>query len=312
MNRQDIINSEKIKLSQKRMNAILKHNSLLTKLREDKKYLATEKEISKMIIELSKLQLNTPEEQHLRAEYNKLLKQQEANLLRLGYKKEDLTPQFACTKCNDTGYIGSNMCDCLKQNIRNRLQEESGLTNFKGRKFAESNAELLESNLTLKKAYAYAVEYIKNFPNNKLKNIILTGNVGTGKTFLSECIANALIQRDYYVVYMTSFDLNNIVIKSMDIFADNREEILSPLLECDLLIIDDLGSEPIYKNASVNNLYTIINQRQLTKQATIINTNLTPQMIRNQYGDRLFSRLFDKQNTMAILFDGKDLRINKN
>ena len=140
---------------------------------------------------------------------------------------------------------------------------------------------------------------------------MLAGNVGTGKTFLSECIANALIQRDYYVVYMTSFDLNNIVIKSMDIFAEDRNEILSPLLECDLLIIDDLGSEPIYKKASINNLYTIINQRQMAKLATIISTNLTPQMIQEQYGDRLFSRLFDKQTTMAINFEGKDLRINK-
>lgn len=311
MNRTDIINSEKIKLSQKRINAMLKHNSLLSKLREDKEYLATEKEISKIIIELSKCELNTPEEQTLRKKYNSLVKKQEKNILKLGYKKDDLVVKFDCTKCNDSGFVGTTMCDCLKQNIRRRLQQESGLSNFKGHKFSESDIKLLESNPTLKKAYAYATEYVKNFPYNKLKNIILTGNVGTGKTFLSECIATSLIQRDYYVLYITTFDLNNIVIKSMDIFAENREELLSPLLECDLLIIDDLGSEPIYKNASVNNLYTIINQRQLANQSTIINTNLSPQMIREQYGDRLFSRLFNKQNTMAIHFDGKDLRINK-
>ena len=120
-----------------------------------------------------------------------------------------------------------------------------------------------------------------------------------------------MLKQNFYVVYVTSFELNNLVIKTMDLFAENREEILSPLLECDLLIIDDLGTEPVYKQFSNNNLYTIINQRQLNNASTIISTNLAPQMIRDQYGDRLFSRIFNKQNTLALKFDGKDLRITK-
>ncbi|MBQ7602848.1 MAG: ATP-binding protein [Clostridia bacterium] len=311
MNKTDIINSEKNKLRQKRMNAEIKAQNTLQTLRKNPDFSKLESDLRTKMLALVKTELGSSQEKKLRKEYDAILEKQQKLLAKLGFSQKDITPQYNCQKCQDTGYNNYVMCDCLKKNIRQRLQQESGLGNFKGHKFLDSNAELLERNPTLKKAYAYAVQYVKNFPYNKLKNIIFSGTVGTGKTFLSECIANALIQRDYYVVYITSFELNNIVIKSMDIFADNREEVLSPLLECDLLIIDDLGSEPIYKNASVKNLYTIINQRQLAKNSTIISTNLSPQMIRDQYGDRLFSRLFDKQTTMAIQFDGKDLRINK-
>ena len=311
MNRLDIINSEKDKLRQKRLNASIKAENIAQTLRKNKKYTTIENQVRSKMLDIVKTPFGTLEEKKLRKEYDALVKQQQQVVTKMGYSFDDITPKYECLKCQDTGYQNFVMCDCLKRNIRQRLQQESGLGNFKGHKFSESNIKLIDSNETLKKAYAYAVQYVKNFPNNKLKNIMLSGNVGTGKTFLSECIANALIQRDYYVVYMTSFDLNNIVIKSMDIFAEDRNEILSPLLECDLLIIDDLGSEPVYKKASVNNLYTIINQRQISKRATIISTNLSPQMIREQYGDRLFSRMFDKQTTMAINFEGKDLRINK-
>ena len=310
MNRTEIINSEKNKLKQKRLSAEIKAQNIAQVLRQNKNYASTETLMRKKMLEIVAL----PEEkaQTLRKEYYALQKKLAEIAKNMGYTPQELTPNYTCKKCNDTGVYNHKICECLNNAIRQRLQQESGLTDFKGHKFEDSKQNLLDQNETLKKAYTYALNYVKNFPNNKLKNIVFSGNVGTGKTFLSECIANALIKRDYYVVYITSFELNNIVIKSMDIFADNRQELLSPLLDCDLLIIDDLGSEPIFKNASVNNLYTIINQRQLNNFSTIISTNLTPQMIRDQYGDRLFSRIFNKQNTMPIHFDGKDLRINKN
>lgn len=310
MNRTEIINSEKNKLKQKKLSAEIKAQNIVQVLRQNKEYASTETLMRKKMLEIVALPENKTKD--LRKEYNALQQKLESIAKKLGYSPTDLVPNYTCKKCNDTGFYNHRICECLSNAIKLRLQQESGLADFKGHKFTDSKQNILTENQTLNKAYNYALNYVKNFPNNKLKNIVFSGNVGTGKTFLSECIANALIKRDYYVVYITSFELNNIVIKSMDIFADNRQEILSPLLDCDLLIIDDLGSEPIFKNASVNNLYTIINQRQLNNLSTIISTNLTPQMIRDQYGDRLFSRIFNKQNTMPIHFDGKDLRINKN
>ena len=310
MNRTEIINSEKNKLKQKKLSAEIKAQNVVQVLRQNKEYASTETLMRKKMLEIVALPENKTKD--LRKEYNALQQKLESIAKKLGYSPTDLVPNYTCKKCNDTGFYNHRICECLSNAIKLRLQQESGLADFKGHKFTDSKQNILAENQTLNKAYNYALNYVKNFPNNKLKNIVFSGNVGTGKTFLSECIANALIKRDYYVVYITSFELNNIVIKSMDIFADNRQEILSPLLDCDLLIIDDLGSEPIFKNASVNNLYTIINQRQLNNLSTIISTNLTPQMIRDQYGDRLFSRIFNKQNTMPIHFDGKDLRINKN
>ncbi len=312
MNRSEIFNAEKNKLQQKRLNAQIQAQNIKQSLLKHKDYQQLELDSRKLMVAITKLDPNSSEAKNLRTQYTKIEQDKQQLLKQLGFSLADLEPHYDCTKCNDTGFVGVNvMCDCLKKNIFQRLKYESGLGDFRGHDFQDCDQKLLEQNETLKKAFKLAHEYVDKFPNNQYKNMVFVGNVGKGKTFLSECIANELIKKDFYVVYITSFDLNNIVIKTMDLFADNRQDLLSPLLECDLLIIDDLGTEPIYKNMSVNNLYTIINQRQLKNMSTIISTNLTPQMIRDQYGDRLFSRIFDKHNTMPIKFDGQDLRMRK-
>lgn len=311
MNRRDIINNEKTKLASKRTNAIIKSNNMLKNLMLDKTYADYEIEKRKLIVELTKTELGSKQEKDLRKQLETVVKKQDDRLKTLGVKKEDISPKFECKKCNDMGYVGTQMCECLKKNIQSRLLEESGLKNVVLHSFSESDKNILAQNETLQKAHKIGIEFANNFPQNKFKNLVFVGNVGKGKTFLAECIANQVMRNGFYVVYVTSFELNNLVVKTMDLFSENREEILSPLLECDLLIIDDLGTEPVYKKFSIDNLYTIINQRQLHNLSTIISTNLSPQMIRDNYGDRLFSRIFNKQNTIAILFDGKDLRINK-
>ena len=311
MNRQEIVNSEKIKLSQKRTNALLKTNNVFNSLLKNKDFYEIEQELRKTTAELSKFEIGTKEEQELRKKYKQIQKKKEQIIEKLGVRLEDLTPKFECPLCNDTGFVNGNICKCLQKNVQQRLKQESGLANNKLHSFKESNNEIVSQNETLTKAYKIAQQFVNTFPNNNPKNLVFVGNVGKGKTFLAECIANEIMQKNFYVVYVTTFELNNLVIKTMDLFADNRDELLSPLLECDLLIIDDLGTEPVYKKFSIDNLYTIINQRQLKNLSTIISTNLTPQMIRDNYGDRLFSRIFNKQNTLPILFEGKDLRINK-
>lgn len=310
MNRSEIFNSEKNKLRQKRLNAQIKAKNTQQELLKNADFQQLELESRKLMIEITKHEPDSDIAKTLKQQYNKIEKQKQELLKKMDLSADDLQPHYTCPLCNDTGFVGANvMCDCLKKNIQQRLKHESGLGDFCGHSFADCDQNLLKQNKTLNKAFKIAHSFVQNFPNNQYKNLVFVGNVGKGKTFLSECIANELIAKDFYVVYLTSFELNNIVIKTMDLFADNRQDLLSPLLECDLLIIDDLGTEPIYKNMSVNNLYTIINQRQLQNLSTIISTNLTPQMIRDQYGDRLFSRIFNKHNTMPILFDGEDLRI---
>ena len=311
MNRQEIVNSEKIKLSQKRTNALLKTNNVFNSLLKNKDFYEIEQELRKTTAELSKFEIGTKEEQELRKKYKQIQKKKEQIIEKLGVRLEDLTPKFECPLCNDMGFVNGNICKCLQKNVQQRLKQESGLANNKLHSFKESNNQIVSQNETLTKAYKIAQQFVNTFPNNNPKNLVFVGNVGKGKTFLAECIANEIMQKNFYVVYVTTFELNNLVIKTMDLFADNRDELLSPLLECDLLIIDDLGTEPVYKKFSIDNLYTIINQRQLKNLSTIISTNLTPQMIRDNYGDRLFSRIFNKQNTLPILFEGKDLRINK-
>ena len=311
MNKKEIVNSERTKLYQKRTNAMLKVEKLLNTLMQDETFAKLEHEERAKLLEIVKTPIGTEQEKKLRKEQEKIIKQKEKRMAELGYSPADLLPKFECSECEDTGFVNNTMCNCLKISVRNRLKKESGLTSTINHSFKDSNEQILNSNETLAKAHKVAKEYVNNFPGSNIKNMVFVGNVGKGKTFLAECIANELINKNFYVVYLTSFELNNLMIKTMDLFNESREELLSPLLECDLLIIDDLGTEPVYKNFSIDNLYTIINQRQIHNLCTIISTNLSPQQVRDQYGDRLFSRIFNKQNTLALKFDGADLRIKK-
>lgn len=246
MNRSEIFNSEKNKLRQKRLNAQIKAKNTQQELLKNADFQQLELESRKLMIEITKNEPDSDIAKTLKQQYNKIEKQKQELLKKMDLSADDLQPHYTCPLCNDTGFVGANvMCDCLKKNIQQRLKHESGLGDFCGHSFADCDQNLLKQNETLNKAFKIAHSFVQNFPNNQYKNLVFVGNVGKGKTFLSECIANELIAKDFYVVYLTSFELNNIVIKTMDLFADNRQDLLSPLLECDLLIIDDLGTEQI-------------------------------------------------------------------
>ena len=306
MNRQEIVNSEKIKLSQKRTNALLKTNNVFNSLLKNKDFYEIEQELRKTTAELSKFEIGTKEEQELRKKYKQIQKKKEQIIEKLGVRLEDLTPKFECPLCNDTGFVNGNICKCLQKNVQQRLKQESGLANNKLHSFKESNNEIVSQNETLTKAYKIAQQFVNTFPNNNPKNLVFVGNVGKGKTFLAECIANEIMQKNFYVVYVTTFELNNLVIKTMDLFADNRDELLSPLLECDLLIIDDLGTE-LANAFTVSQLFLCLNERILRKKSTIISTNLGIRQLHDTYSERIFSRILS--NYIMIHLFGDDIRI---
>ena len=113
MNRQEIVNSEKIKLSQKRTNALVKVNNLMNNLLKNKDYLTIEQELRKTMIELTKLELGTKQEQELRKKYDQLQKKRKQKLKELGVSLSDLNPKFECEQCGDTGFVNGVMCKCL-------------------------------------------------------------------------------------------------------------------------------------------------------------------------------------------------------
>jgi len=309
MKKTEIIINELEKMKTARLEAQLRAEQNITRARKNKTFLKYEKEMRQIQMEISKLPANDEKVKELYFKLKTLQDSCSTALKSIGMTYRDTTPQYQCKICNDIGIVNGKKCQCLLKRVQDALVARSGISKFSGHCFNDVNPAYLSANADLDKAHKVAKAYIQDFPNFKYKNLVFCGEVGTGKTFLLECIANELIKRTNYVVFVTSFDLNNIVIRSMSVPFAEREDVLDPLLECDLLIIDDLGSEAVMKNVSINNLYTIINQRQRNNLCTIISTNLTPKAIQERYGDRLVSRIFNRDNTLAIRFTGKDLRI---
>lgn len=221
-------------------------------------------------------------------------------LKNLGLNGTDIKPNYECKECNDTGYVQGKVCSCLKQEINKELLSYSGFTHklatFSDNEYQNPAFELMEKWCDIK--------------NDKI-NILICGHTGTGKTFLTECIADRLMQKNRLVLFTTAFNLNNAMFNYHISLDPSREEIIKTYLESEVLIIDDLGTEPMKKNVTQEYLYLILNERMLNKRPTIITTNLMPKDILETYGERVFSRLVNKKTSIMINLESEDLRLKK-
>ena len=232
-------------------------------------------------------------------------------LLSLGYPEDYTLPKYTCKKCDDTGFEGTKMCSCfremlLKENIKSSgigsLIEKQSFDNFDFTGYTDED---------VKKKMKRTVKQAKNFVDSfgkKPENLLLIGNTGTGKTHVSTSIAKALIESGYEVLYdsaqniMTAFEQDKF--KSG---YSQYEPKSSKFLECDLLIIDDLGTEMITQ-FTVSCLYNLINTRLNKDLSTVISTNLSPEELSRKYDDRIYSRLFGP-DTLVLHFVGPDRRL---
>ncbi len=235
-----------------------------------------------------------------------LQKERELLLKNLGYVPQDLEPKYTCKKCNDTGVCGDKFCTCYNKLVEYFSREDCCKNIDPTHTFKNSTAT--EKNTIL--AYNTMKKWCDKFPN-KILNITLYGNTGTGKTYLTECIANSLISQGVVVHFTSAFNFNNLALKYHTCFEENKNMYLDTLLDSDVLVIDDLGTEPINKNVTLEYLYLVINERQLAGKPTIITTNLTPDGVINRYGERIFSRINNKLISLNIKLDGQDMRLKK-
>ena len=234
-------------------------------------------------------------------------------LERLGLPEDYTEPHFTCPDCSDTGFVGSRMCKCFKEmliteNIRSsgmgNLIEKQSFENFDIERYKEvpNGYEKMKTNLIEIK------DFIDNF-DKRPQTLLFVGKTGTGKTHLSTAIAKALIEKGYEVLYDSS---QNIV----SAFEHDRfksgygpyEPKGDKYLECDLLILDDLGTEFV-NQFTLSCLYNLINTRQNKGLSTIISTNLSATEITNKYEDRIYSRLMGKDSKI-VLFIGHDARLS--
>ncbi|NLL71146.1 MAG: ATP-binding protein [Epulopiscium sp.] len=238
-----------------------------------------------------------------------------------GYPKNYLEISYECEKCQDTGYIESTPCSCLKQrlielaytqsNLRNILEIE----NFEHFDFQFYSTDVdpemkISPRENMKRIYNICVRFVTTF-DEEFSNLIFYGNPGLGKTFLCNCIAKDLLDQGKTVLYLTAFQLFKIFEDHKfrpDEHTEEDQSYLDAIFDVDLLIIDDLGTE--FSTALTGaELFNCLNSRLLDKKSTIISTNLSPGDWQNQYSSRIVSRVFGHYK--ALKFFGEDIRLKK-
>ncbi len=226
-------------------------------------------------------------------------------LAELKLTEDDLTPHYQCAACHDTGFLGNGeACSCYRALVRKFKMEEIGISSVPYRSFQEADPKLTPY---IPFVY-YQKKYCDVFPKVPLSTVF-SGGTGTGKTFLASCIANSLEQKGDSVIFLSAFALNRFFINC---FEAQSYHSISLLSECDLLIIDDLGAEPVYKKITLEYLKLVLDERFAHKKPTVITTNLDREKILERYGERIYSRIFneeslDDNNT----FIGRDVRVDK-
>jgi DNA replication protein DnaC len=244
-------------------------------------------------------------------------------LLAHGLPADYLQMQYHCNKCKDTGFIGNEKCNCLKQAIADLMYSNSNIktilaqenfSNFSFRYYSDDlvdQATGLSPLSNMQKVVANCKSFIRHF-QNKQDNLLLLGNTGVGKTFLANCIAKELLDQGYTVIYLTAFRLFDILEKyKFGKDEDNSFQASNQfdyILNCDLLIIDDLGTE-FYNSFTNSQLYLIINERLLRKKSTVISTNLSLSDINTNYSERVYSRIISCYTVQRII--GEDIRLHK-
>ena len=233
-------------------------------------------------------------------------------LLAAGLPEDYLEPVYDCPHCRDTGYQGQEKCHCFKQAEINLLYEQSGIQNMlQNENFSSLSYEYYQGEDL--KRFQNTVVTCKNFINNfnsDYHNLFFYGTVGTGKSFLSGCIAKELLERGHSIIYFSAAGLFDTLSRVKFDYKNIDEHYRSyeDLFQCDLLIIDDLGTE--FSNNFVNSqLFFLINERHLHQKATVISTNLSLEDFRNRYSDRIFSRI--TSNYELCKLTGPDIRMYK-
>ena len=241
----------------------------------------------------------------------KLGKKLDATLKKMGLAKDVFLPKYDCPRCHDRGLVDGKYCDCFYQKLSNELTSNVGISINKEHTFGNVDTSLFDDKEKMSNIFAKMNKWCENIKTSQYKNLLLSGKMGTGKTYLTECIANKLISQNISVSFYTAFALNNLFLKFHTTFEEGKYDILSPLLDVEVLIIDDLGTEPKYKNVTEEYLYLVINERLSKNMPTIITTNLSLEDILAKYGARIFSRLCNKQNSILLQVENSDMRLKR-
>ena len=229
-----------------------------------------------------------------------------------GVDRALIEPVYTCAACKDEGYVyepSRRMCACFEKELNRRLLlelkmdarqtfeafDESIFTDQP----APSQRALMKRNRLICETYANA------FPDTETPDMLFIGESGLGKTFLLQAIAHRVAGRGYSPLYISAYKFIETARKA---YFANDNELMRPLLDAPLLLIDDLGTEPLMANITVTQLFNLLNERQAEGRHTIISTNLNMDELKTRYTERIFSRFQDASRCKTVKFMGDDVR----
>lgn len=246
------------------------------------------------------------------SELSALKNKREKLLADHGYDPACLEPHFTCPDCEDTGFIGNEKCHCLKQRELECLYDNSNLRRIiRDENFSTLREDLFsgEDLVHFRAAVSICHEFVNSF-DREYANLMFYGTVGTGKTFLCNCIAGELLNSGHSVIYLSAADFFKIYGDLMYGKRSREDEAvdteLNDLYDCDLLVLDDVGTEMPGQFTS-SAMFNCMNNRHTRHRSTIINTNLSLSELQERYSDRVFTRLTGFYRVLKLT--GPDLRI---
>ncbi len=258
--------------------------------------------------------------ERVKRENLELQKAKREALVSAGFPEDYTDIKYACPMCSDTGYVGIDMCGCFKKELVKAAYDSSGLgkylktQTFRNFDLSYYSDEKTDGTLSHREIMASIVEKAKKYVSDFGKegrdsSLLFTGTTGLGKTHITTAIAKGVIDKGYDVVY----DNAQNIMRAFEMHRFSRDEqagaLVARYFECDLLIIDDLGTE--FRNSFTQSaLYELINTRMNAGKCMIISTNIdSTAKLLETYDDRITSRLIG--NFRTLHFVGRDIRIEK-
>lgn len=235
-----------------------------------------------------------------------------------GFAEDFLDPVCQCPVCGDTGYVGEIVrenCECFNQAFYARMYQRMGLSESTQQSFETFDQNVFSAEKLPGKTYSQrelmtvirktCEAYADSYPNVPVKDMLLMGQSGLGKTYLMHAMAKRLIQRGQNVLIISAYKFLETARKA---YMSGNTDDLDALMDADVLMVDDMGAEPLMENITIVQWFNLINERQLRGKGTIISTNLMEDELRRRYTERIASRLMNNTQCRLIQFAGEDVR----
>ena len=235
-----------------------------------------------------------------------------------GLPENWLDPVAKCPLCRDSGYIGEPVrrrCSCFERELNRRLYAQLAVRENAGASFEQFDLNVFPDTplegkrISQRRLMQVIMEQCRawadGWPDVAQQDLLLIGLSGLGKTYLMHCIAKRLIERGRDVLMISAFRYLQVAREAY--FGGDPQELES-LLKADVLLLDDLGSEPMLANVTISQLLNLINERRGAGKGTVISTNLTDDELRERYTERIASRLLDRHVCLTMHFEGEDVR----